>query len=110
MPKRTRSNAPLDAAIQQHRTVLRAVKEAVAAWAVKAEGRRDSTADGMIQLLGECATDKDGDDTLEVVSAFFEEYAELLHADHGGAVAHAVGDLAKAAHALGRASSLRIER
>jgi hypothetical protein len=60
MPKSTRTNPAVDAAIQQQRSVLRAAREAVAAWAVKADGRRDSTADAMIQLLGECAADKDG--------------------------------------------------
>ena len=84
MPRRKRPNPAVDAAIQRQRDVLRAAKEAVAAWAVKADGRRDSTADAMIQLLGECAFDKDGDDTLEVVSEFLEQYTELLHAEHGG--------------------------
>jgi hypothetical protein len=107
-PRRKRSNPSLDAAIQRHRDILRAAKEAVAAWAVKAEGRRDSIADAMIQLLGECATDRDGDDTLEVTGSFFEEYTELLHADHGGSVAHAVGLLGKAAHQLARVQNVRV--
>lgn len=107
-PKRARGNPAVDSAIQRHRDILRAAKEAVAAWAVKADGRRDSTADAMIQLLGECAADKDGDDTLEVVSQFFEEYTELLDAERGSSVAHAVGDLAKAAHHLARVQNVRV--
>jgi hypothetical protein len=70
------------------------------------EARRDLIVTAIIERLGECASDIDGDDTLEVVSELFEEFWKKMP-DH---LAHALGRLAKAAHALGRVRSTHAAR
>lgn len=63
-------------------------------------------AESITTLLNDgCAWDSDGDSTLDSVSEILNEYAEALTP----AVAHALGDLAQAAQALGRARSMRTE-
>lgn len=104
MTSRKRRTPAQERAIREHRDALQAVKTAVARWAAKDEGRRDAIAAAVIERLGECATDTDGDDTLEVVSQLFEEYVEVM----SHVVAHAVGMLAKAAHALGRVQKVHL--
>lgn len=97
-------------ALQAHRAALQATKNAVAAWATKHAGRRDAIAAGILELLADCSTDRDGDKTQQVVSELFEEHAELLSADRADALAHALGHLGIAAQALGHRRSMRAER
>lgn len=86
-------------AIRSQRDALRAAKKAVTEWAAKNEEQREVIASAMIERLGECATDTEGDETLEVVSELFEEHFRQMP----NPVAHTIGQLALTAHALGRA-------
>ena len=91
-------------AVNAHRDALRAATKAVEEWSAKEDD--DAIASAIIEQLSECATDTTGDDTLEVVSDLFEEHWKKM-SNH---LAHTLGDLAKAAHALGRAHSPHTER
>ena len=84
-------------AIRSQRDALQAARKAVTKWAAKDEERRDVVASAMIERLGECATDTDGDETLEVVSELFEEHFRQMP-NH---VAHALEALALSARTLG---------
>lgn len=85
-------------AIRSHRDALEAAKKAVVDWAAKDEGRLDVIANAIIERLGECATDTDGDDTLDVVSDLFEDHWKQM-SNH---LAHTISHLAQTAHALGK--------
>lgn len=95
--------------VQALRAAHRAATATVALWAVKA-GRRPEQqnaaqhiAQSIITLLDEgCGADRNGDSTLDVVSEVLEEYAEFISSE----VAHALGSLAKAAHAVGQAQTI----
>jgi hypothetical protein len=63
-------------------------------------------AESITTLLKEgCASDRDGDSTLDTVSEILDGYGELLPPN----VAHAFGALAQAAHVLGHARTMRLE-
>jgi hypothetical protein len=92
-------NADSIAAIHAHREALSAARRAVAEWAAKDEGRRHCLCVAVLERLGECVADKEGDDTLEVVSELFEQHSNEMPIG----VSHALNVLARAAHGLGRA-------
>jgi hypothetical protein len=98
--QRSKSRSPAqERAIQSHRDALAAAKKAVDDWAAKGDDERfEVIASAIIERLDECATDTDGDPTLEVVSDFFEDHWQEV-SDH---LSHILGELAKAAHALGK--------
>jgi hypothetical protein len=106
----SKSRSPAqECAIHSHRDALEAAKKAVEEWAAKDEGLdviaakneglRDVIASAILEHLGECATDTDGDDTLEIVSDLFEDHWKRM-SNH---LAHTLGQLAQTAHALGHA-------
>lgn len=101
MSSSKRRTPALDRAIRSQRDALQAAKKAVADWAARDEGQREVVASAMIERLGECATDTEGNETLEVVSDLFEEHWKKL-SNH---VAHALGALALTARALGRTAT-----
>jgi hypothetical protein len=84
-------------AVVRHREVLASTKAAVAKWA-HGNTDRDAVASSMLALLADCDNDTNGDQTLDAVSSIFEEHAEVL----SDSLAHHLGALANAAHALGR--------
>lgn len=90
-----------ESAIRSQRNALQAARKAVTEWAAKNEEQRDVIASAMIERLGECATDTNGDETLEVVSELFEEHFKQMP-NH---VAHALEALALTARTLGRVAT-----
>ena len=96
----------IEIAVRSLRDAHQAARKAVEQWAAKDEGGREVIASAILERLGECATDTDGDDTLEVVSELFEELWNRM-SNH---LAHTLGHLGKAAHAVGKARSIRRER
>lgn len=89
-------------AVKEHRKALGAVRKAVGQWAAAGGGRRDAVAAAVLELLADCAADRDGEGTLESLGAVFEEFAMPA------SVARALGSLGNAAHKLGSASALRV--
>jgi hypothetical protein len=106
---RSKCTDAMTQAVQAHREALLATIRAVAKWASKHEGRRDAIAAGMLELLADCGSDKDGDRTQQAVSELFEEHTELFVADRANALAHALGHLGVAAQALGHRRSMHAE-
>jgi hypothetical protein len=98
MSRSKRRTPAQERAIHSQREALQAAKQAVAEWAAKNQEQREVIASAMIERLGECATDTDGDETLEVVSELFEEHFKKMP-NH---VAHALEALALTARVLGR--------
>ena len=101
MSSTKRRTPALERAIRSQRDALQAAKKTVADWAARDEGQHEVVAFAMIERLRECATDTDGDATLEVVSDLFEEHYKAL-SNH---VAHALGTLALTARTLSRAAT-----
>jgi hypothetical protein len=95
MPSRS-PKSPSKRAVASHRQVLAQTKAAVAKWAAEGRERREVIAKSMLELLADCAEDGNGDQTLEAVSAVFEEHVGVLTS----ALAHQLGVLADAARGL----------
>lgn len=102
----SRPTSPSKRAVVSYREVFAQTKAAVAKWAAENSGRLDVAAASILELLAECARDKNGDRTLEAVSAIFEEHVGLF----SPALADQLAALADAAHALDRARTLRVGR
>lgn len=91
----------LDSARRSLRDALTTAKDAVTDWEYAADDRF-LVALNMRALLGEIADDKDGEDTLDVVSDFLEEYVEVIanSGEKGVKLAHAVARLGVEARIL----------
>jgi hypothetical protein len=93
----------LDSARRAMRDAQTRAKDAITDWEY-AGADRFLSALNMRTLLGEIAGDKDGEDTLDVVSDFLEEYVEVIanSGEEGMKLAHAIGRLGVEARILNK--------
>jgi hypothetical protein len=86
-----------------HREAVKAASAAVTRWWRENEEDRTDVALGMLELIGECTTDPDGDQTVAIVSVLLEEHAEHLGEDRASCrVAHAIAQMAVEAQILNK--------
>jgi hypothetical protein len=100
MPGRNRTS-PIKRAAVTHRAALTATRAAFASWLASNDGVRE-VVPSSLQLLSECANDKTGDKTLDVLSEIFETHdAEEFPA----ALTARLVALAESAHAIGQSEA-----